>query len=381
MGRRRSYQDGPSGIAAQPSPPSSRRPSVISEYSLSERRDSKDSIATSNSDVYGPYSEIRRHSIAVADGRNSSMKRKTSADEAASFQQQQQYDAENYPAKRRGSAFDTRLGNLSLYDRRNSYATSSAPPSPPHGRQPPGPEHHQQFYEQEGSSSQQFHPGFARQPHLAPEGPVITRRASMPVIHSEGPPPPPPIPPQQQQGMDIDPRYRYPAPPPPMYQPNYQDTGFPHGPLQNPMLTGLMKETPYSRSPELRVSHKLAERKRRKEMKELFDELRDALPVDKSLKTSKWEILSKAVDYIASMKHNEGEMVRELHALRSEVTRCRQHHGRYEYHQPGQQQNQQPVQPGQQQNQQPGQQNQQPAQQSAQQSAPTNSANTDTPME
>jgi len=30
-------------------------------------------------------------------------------------------------------------------------------------------------------------------------------------------------------------------------------------------------------------------------MKDLFDELRDSLPVDKTLKTSKWEILSKGM--------------------------------------------------------------------------------------
>jgi Helix-loop-helix DNA-binding domain len=52
-------------------------------------------------------------------------------------------------------------------------------------------------------------------------------------------------------------------------------------------------QAPYSRSPELRQSHKESERKRRKEQKQLFDELRDILPVDKTLKTSKWEVLSR----------------------------------------------------------------------------------------
>lgn len=84
------------------------------------------------------------------------------------------------------------------------------------------------------------------------------------------------------------------------------------------------RPTPYSRSPELRVSHKLAERKRRKEMKDLFDELRDQLPQDRGMKASKWEILSKAIDFIAHMKQSHTDMSREIEMLRHEVESFRQ---------------------------------------------------------
>ncbi|GAA5961551.1 hypothetical protein JCM21900_006324 [Sporobolomyces salmonicolor] len=82
---------------------------------------------------------------------------------------------------------------------------------------------------------------------------------------------------------------------------------------------GLGKDTPYSRSPELRVSHKLAERKRRKEMAQLFDDLREALPVDRGLKSSKWEILSKAIDYINSLKTYSHELAMDNQQLRERM--------------------------------------------------------------
>ncbi|GAA5865448.1 hypothetical protein JCM3774_005640 [Rhodotorula dairenensis] len=76
------------------------------------------------------------------------------------------------------------------------------------------------------------------------------------------------------------------------------------------------KDSPYSRSPELRVSHKLAERKRRKEMTQLFEDLRDSLPFERGLKASKWEILSKAIDYVAQLKSYTAELVEDNRNLR-----------------------------------------------------------------
>ncbi|EPQ59254.1 hypothetical protein GLOTRDRAFT_136174 [Gloeophyllum trabeum ATCC 11539] len=293
-------------------------------------------------------------------------------------------DAEGPAAKRRGSAFDTqRIAQLSLNDRR--YSVDSRLPSVP-GEQPqwwanerrdsaPG-----VFANNVGYAPAS---GFAADPHGRPPGGMATfawpatthppeqagpatgpnpngsNPNNMPgpprPFDPSAPPPPPPPPPlsmnytvtfASDRRMSVPdmtspgpttqrvlrsrsrPPSRAPAPDPsagsqgqsPTSATEQQsDSGGPGTPT-----SGSKKDsTPYSRSPELRVSHKLAERKRRKEMKDLFDELRDQLPADRGMKASKWEILSKAIDFIVQLKHGHQEMAREIEMLRHEVDNMR----------------------------------------------------------
>jgi len=58
-------------------------------------------------------------------------------------------------------------------------------------------------------------------------------------------------------------------------------------------------------------------------MKDLFDELRDQLPADRGMKASKWEILSKAIDFVAQLKQSHQDMAREIEGLRHELEATR----------------------------------------------------------
>ncbi|KAH6604756.1 hlh transcription factor hpa3 [Trichoderma cornu-damae] len=100
--------------------------------------------------------------------------------------------------------------------------------------------------------------------------------------------------------------------------------------LQAEESSGTTGSQPYSRTPELRVSHKLAERKRRTEMKELFDQLRDLMPQERGSKASKWEILTKAIaehqrqaDHIRVLQSHYSTAMAENDMLRRELAGLR----------------------------------------------------------
>ncbi|KAF9534324.1 hypothetical protein CPB83DRAFT_844051 [Crepidotus variabilis] len=246
-------------------------------------------------------------------------------------------DADAPAPKRRGSTIDTqRIAQLSLNDRRNSVdsrgpwlsdrresapslfpsvlplssLTSNSDP-PPHGRGPSsGLGSLAWSPEPSGISNSSNHGPNSRQLELLnlapPSNFMPDRRMSVPDILSHA-----------TNSRSIRERSR-----PPSRQNTDPHSG-PSSGQDEPSASGLgMKigkdgSTPYSRSPELRVSHKLAERKRRREMKDLFDELRDQLPADRGMKASKWEILSKAIDFIIQLKRSHQELATEVEILRT----------------------------------------------------------------
>ncbi|KAI0759923.1 hypothetical protein BC629DRAFT_1584256 [Irpex lacteus] len=277
-------------------------------------------------------------------------------------------ESEGPAPKRRSSAFDTRLAQLNLYDRRNSidgrgvfantplgaggYTTapsSAFPADSPPGRPPSGitnfawnqageqtqqtgsPQHHNEANIANNASG----PYDSNITMLPPSGVFPQdRRMSAPNISPENISPPSSSGgPTRGTKSRSRPSSRARANNPSTASGSTEQSPGPSSanpedsPLTPSHQSSLQREpgsTPYSRSPELRISHKLAERKRRKEMKDLFDELQGQLPSERTSRQSKWEILSKAIDFISTLKASHQEMIHEIEILRHELDGYRQ---------------------------------------------------------
>ncbi|KAF6762113.1 hypothetical protein DFP72DRAFT_987471 [Ephemerocybe angulata] len=255
-------------------------------------------------------------------------------------------DSEAPAPKRRGSTIDTqRIAQLSLEDRRNSVDSRISPWGLLNERRdsapallPPMPGFAQVLSPNEPKQLPGNMASFAWDPPLQPmpnEGEHHISRPFDPTHHMNMIPPMN-FPPDRRMSVP-DTLTNPPVPPSRVMRsrsrpPSRQDTGTSSGPnsahedaMGGPNSKGNKESvTPYSRSPELRVSHKLAERKRRKEMKELFDDLRDQLPQDRGMKASKWEILTKAIEFVGDLKAQNQSMSSEIDLLRRENDSLRQ---------------------------------------------------------
>ncbi|KAH6914904.1 hypothetical protein BKA70DRAFT_1257407 [Coprinopsis sp. MPI-PUGE-AT-0042] len=283
----------------------------------------------------------RRHSIAVGaasihpphPATSHGIKRKMSTDRSmfAPLREEADYlvgpgipsvmevDMEGPAPKRRGSTIDSRIGDMTLEDRRNSMPwilndrerRESAPslfPSPnqhplahaTNGSEPLAPRPPPSM--SNWSWSDQQRPGNGNIPDaMAPIRSRSSRAPSRPPSRQE-----PHSSHSQAASVGTD---------------GSSPEDNPSGPSGKGSKEGT---TPYSRSPELRQSHKLAERKRRKEMKELFEDLHNHLPSDRGMKASKWEILTKTIEYVTALKARDQVLSAENEALRRDNESLRQ---------------------------------------------------------
>ncbi|KAK9451630.1 uncharacterized protein V1518DRAFT_409091 [Limtongia smithiae] len=90
--------------------------------------------------------------------------------------------------------------------------------------------------------------------------------------------------------------------------------GGPNGGASSALNSG-----PYSRSPELRQTHKIAERRRRRDMTLLYEDLKNIMPEEKGVKSSKHEILTRAINVIKYYMKNQDELHAEVNDLREQL--------------------------------------------------------------